>query len=42
MNENSQFSALSLQLTKELTKPEKKKFGIFFTPESINHIFKNT
>ena len=31
----SQFSELSLQLTKQLSKTEKKKFGIFLTPQCI-------
>ena len=40
MTENQQFSALSLQLTKELPTLEKKNNGIFFTPlSSIKTIY---
>jgi len=35
--ENHQFSQLTLDVTKNLSKDEKKKYGIFITPNSIIH-----
>jgi hypothetical protein len=35
MNSNQQFSNLTIDITKTLTKSEKKEFGIYITPNSI-------
>lgn len=42
LKENKNFSKLSVEITKKLTKEEKKSQGIFFTPKSITILLLNS